>query len=159
MTLNLVSKVFALGALMLIADQHIFGVNGKPILCVPESDMDTWVLRFAEESTHLNPGSGHTPGFPFWFPAEMMASTIPGYAIVPGFEPHHYVNALSGSVGFLGKDDKARFNSAMRARSVEDIWYAKDKCPQPAVKSLPDTSLYEVKCNAVRQWCDMEPAT
>lgn len=144
---------------MLIADQHIFGVNGKPILCVPESDMDTWVLRFAEESTHLNPGSGHTPGFPFWFPAEMMASTIPGYAIVPGFEPHHYVNALSGSVGFLGKDDKARFNSAMRARSVEDIWYAKDKCPQPAVKSLPDTSLYEVKCNAVRQWCDMEPAT
>src|ERR1700674_5951363 len=101
MTLKLMSAWFTLGALVLIGGQHIFGVNGKPILCVPESDMDTWVLRYAEESTHLEPGSGHTPGFPFWFSAQMMKSTIPGYVIVPGFESHHYVNALSGSVGFL----------------------------------------------------------
>jgi hypothetical protein len=138
---------------MLVGDyQHVFGINGKPVLCVPESDMDPTLLPYADESTDLHAGSGHTPGFAFLFSWRFMRSIISGYSIVPGFQRHPYVNNLSGTVGFLGEDDRARFGSSMRARSIEDEWYSRDKCPQPSVKPLVDTKLYEVRCSAVANY-------
>jgi hypothetical protein len=149
MTPKLMSAIVTLTTLVLFGDQqHIFGINGKPVLCVPESDMDPLVLSYADESTHLVVGSGHTPGFSFVFRPELMRSIIAGYVIVRGFEDHPYVNALSGTVGFLGQDERERFGSAMRARTIEDEWYARDKCPRPIVRSLVGTSLYEVKCSS-----------
>ena len=111
----------------------------------------TWIhycYATLTSSTHLVTGSGHTPGFSFVFRPEVMRSIIAGYVIVPGFEGHPYVNALSGTVGFLGQDDRGRLGSAMRARAIEDVWYARDKCPKPAARSLVGTVLYEVKCSA-----------
>lgn len=129
-------------------DRHVFGIDGRSILCVPESDMDPLLLRYADESTHLQIGSGHTPGFSFLFRPELMKSLIPEYAVIPGFEGHPYVNALSGTIGFLGPDDEMRLGSAMRARNIDDEWYARNACRRPVVRSLPRTAMYEVKCDA-----------
>jgi hypothetical protein len=95
---------------MATSNQHIFGIDGRPILCVPESEMDLLLLRYADESTHLVPGSGHTPGFSVWFSPDAVRSVIPGYVIRLGFEGYRYVNALSGTVSFLGLEDSKRFN-------------------------------------------------
>lgn len=147
MITNIMSMVVALTALTQIADhRHIFGVNGKLILCVPESDMDRALLRYADESTDLHVGSGHTPGFAFLFTSELMRSIVGGYHLLPGFGGHPYVNELSGSIGFLGQDDRRRFGPSMRARDTEDAWYARGKCPQPTVTPI-DAELYEIRCN------------
>jgi len=146
---KIMSMTVALTALILAGGyQHVFGINGKPVLCVPDSDMDPLLVRYADESTNLNPGSGHTPGFSFLFSSKFMRSIISGYSIVPGFEEHPYVNNLSGTVGFLGQDDRARFGPAMRARDIKDEWYARDKCPEPSITPIVDTGLFEVKCSA-----------
>lgn len=149
MLTKLMSVAVVLAQLMSAASaRHVFGIDGKPILCVPESDMDPLLLRYADESTHLRIGSGHTPGFSFLFRPELIKSLIAEYVIIPGFEGHPYANALSGTIGFLGPDDEARLGSAMRARTVEDEWYARNACPQPVVRSLPRAAMYEVKCDA-----------
>jgi hypothetical protein len=148
MTIKILNAIATAAALVLVSDQHIFGVDGKPILCVPESEMDPLVLRYNDESTHLTPGSGHTPGFGFLFSPETMRAAIPGYVIRPDFSRHPYVNSLSGSDTFLSDEDSRRLNSAMRARSVEEIWYARGSCPTPIVRSIAGTLLYEVKCSA-----------
>ncbi len=127
---------------------HVFGTDGRRILCVPQSDMDPALLRYADESTHLIIGSGHTPGFSFWFPPDLTQSHIDNYSVIPGFTGYPYVNALSGTVGFLGKDDEARLGSAMRARNIDDEWYARSACPHPFVKPLASASMYEIKCSA-----------
>jgi hypothetical protein len=144
---NMMNMAVALTAIAQVAGPlHIFGVNGRPILCVPESDMDRSLLRYADESTDLHVGSGRTPGFAFLFTSKTMRSIIGGYHLTPGFEGHPYVNQLSGSIGFLGQDDQTRFGPAMRARDTEDIWYTRGKCTQPTVRSV-DPNLYEVKCD------------
>lgn len=128
--------------------QHVFGINGNPVLCVPDSDMDPALVRYADESTDLHPGPGRIPSFSFLFSSRFMQSIISGYSIVPGFREHAYVNTLSGTVGFLGWDDRLRFGPAMRARNLEEEWYARDECPEPTVTPIPDTGLYEVRCRA-----------
>lgn len=140
--------MLAFAALLLVDGQHAFGVGGKRILCVPEADMDPLLKAYADESTHLQPGFGHTPGFGFMFRPETMKSTIPSYVVVQGFEGHPYANALSGTVGFLDKNDRARLGPAMRARNTKDEWYARDECPRPIVTSLRDAKLFVVKCSA-----------
>jgi hypothetical protein len=145
---KIMSMTVALTALMLVGDyQHVFGINGKPVLCVPNSDMDPWVLRYADESTDIDVEPGHTPGFGFLFSSRFMRSIISRYSIVQGFEGLRYVNTLSGTVGFLGQEDRARLGPAMRARDIQDEWYSRGKCPQPTVRPI-DTKLYEVRCNA-----------
>ncbi|HLI12587.1 MAG TPA: hypothetical protein VKY65_13400 [Alphaproteobacteria bacterium] len=144
---KLFKSMFAFAALTLASDQHVFGIDGKSILCVPDADLDPLLKTYADESTHLQPGSGHTPGFGFLFRPETMKSVIPGYVVVQGFEGHPYANALSGTVGFLDPNDRARLGPAMRARTIEDEWYARDQCPQPIIRPLPGTKLYEVKCS------------
>lgn len=131
-----------------VSGQHVFGIDGKPILCVPESDLDPLLLRYADESIHLRIGSGHTPGFSFLFRPELMKSLVAEYVVIPGLEGHLYANALSGTIGFIGPDDGARLGSAMRARTVEDEWYGRNACPQPIVRDIPRTAMYEVKCAA-----------
>ena len=140
--------MFASVSLMFARGEHIFGVGGKPVLCVKDADMDPLAKSYADESTHLKPGSGHTPGFPFLFGPDTMKSIIPEYVVVPGFEGHPYVNTLSGGIGFLGQDDRGRFGPAARARAVEEEWYARGDCTNLVIKSLMNTDLYEVKCNA-----------
>jgi hypothetical protein len=149
---KIMSVTFYLAAFALFGSQHVFGVNGKPILCVPESDMDPLLLSYADESTHLQAGSGHRPGFGVLFGAEIMKSIIPGYVVIPGFDGHDYANALSASVSFLGQGDIGWLGPAMRARAVEDEWYARVKCPQPIVTSVVDAKLYEVKCSAAADY-------
>jgi hypothetical protein len=148
MTPQLINMAATFTAIVLVGGyQHVFGIGGKPVLCVPESDMDPAVLRFADESTDLHVGSGHTPGFSFLFSSRFMRSVIDGYSSVPGFDALPYVNNLSGTVHFLGQDDRARLGPSMRARNISDEWYSRDKCPQPIVKPL-EVRLYEVRCNA-----------
>src|ERR1700692_182985 len=95
-----------LSALMLATANHVFGINGRPLLCVPGSDLDPLLLPYADESTNLRPGSGHSPGFGFLFSPKVVRLTIQSYVVIPGFENHPYVNPLSGTIGFLGPDDK-----------------------------------------------------
>lgn len=129
-----------------VSDQHVFGIGGKAILCVPEAEMDSLTLRYADKSTDLHPGAGRIPGFGFLFDAAFMGSHFEGYNIKREFQRHPYVNALSGSVSFVGAEDQHRWGPANRARDTEDEWYSQKKCPQPVVTILSGTSLYEVKC-------------
>jgi hypothetical protein len=148
------TKMVSIGASLLVAGsviagkQHFFGMNGNPILCVPEADLEMATLRYADESVYLRPGSGHAPGFGFAFSPETMKSTIPEYVAVGGFPGFASVNHLSGSVGFTAQDDRMRWGPAMRARDIEDEWYSIGKCQTPSLEPVLNAALYEVRCRA-----------
>lgn len=145
---SLLLKAVALVSLALASgDMHVFGVGGKPVLCVPQGDTDSALLPYADESINLQPGAGRTPGFAFLFGPAVAQSALKGWYIKPGFSKHPYANTLSGTVSFLGRDDRERFGSAMRARSTRDEWFAQGQCPDAVVKKLQGTGTYEVKCS------------
>ena len=127
---------------------HKFGVNDRAVLCVPESDMDPVLLNQNDESTDLHVGSGRTPGFGFLFGQEKMEADFQNFHIVPKFEGHPYVNALSGSIGFVGPDDQNRLGPSMRARNIADAWYSKGECSRAVIRPLAGTNLFKVKCSA-----------
>jgi len=147
LTAVLAASVLLQAAAISAVGQHRFGVDGKALLCVPDSEMDPLLKSYADEATHLQLDSGRTPGFAFLFRSEVMKSAIPRYVTKAEFDDHPYTNALSGTVGFLNQNDRVRLGSGMRARAVEDEWFAKGACPHPIVTFLPDAELYEVKCN------------
>jgi hypothetical protein len=147
MTLGFLKKAVTCALLTLAGSQHNFGLDGKALLCVPDSDMDPLLKSYANESIHLQIGSGHTPGFSFLFRLEIIKPIISRYLVVPGFDDHPYANAFAGTVGFLDPSDQARFGPGMRAREVQDEWYSQGKCPHSSVKVLPATNFYEAKCS------------
>lgn len=107
-------------------------------------------MLYNDESNDLAVGSGHTPGFGFLFPVAQVQSYIAtGQLFVnPDLTGIRHVNDLGGSVGFLSEPDSRRLGSAMRARDLEDEWYARDACPSPEITGFPQGDLFEIKCKA-----------
>lgn len=142
-------------ALLFVAltGQHLFGIDGKPILCIPESDLNPALLTYNDESTHLMPGNGHTPGFSTLFSiAEMRRHFGSEYYSNPAFGVDPALTGLSATVSFLGNDDKRRYGPAMRARDIRDTWKGRGACPDPEVRSLANTGLFLAKCSAMANY-------
>jgi len=116
------------------------------VLCVPEADLDPLLLAYNEDSKNLVVGSGHTPGFGARFGAERMRSYLETYRIKAESDAPSRYNDLYVSVGFLGADDQNRLGSAMRARNVEDAWYAKGACVRPAVTTVAGSTYFQIQC-------------
>jgi hypothetical protein len=127
---------------------HEFGRDGHAELCVPESDLAPLLLPYDSESRDLVVGSGHTPGFGARFEAQWVKQTIGDFGIKPDSEAPQRFNDLYVSVSFLGLDDKNRLGSAMRARDIDDIWYAKGRCTLPAVAKVAGTGFFKVQCSS-----------
>ncbi len=140
--------LFFMMTAFLANDQHVFGVGGKAILCVPERDMDSRVLSYAEETTNLEIGRGHAPGFAFLFDPAEMRDRFPNYYVNRDKAHPAHIDMLHGSLGFTSLEDRRRWGPAMRARNVEDIWFSRGACPNPLVQRLPETDYYRVKCAA-----------
>jgi hypothetical protein len=92
---------------------------------VPAVDLDPTLEPYNDESTHLVVGSGHTPGFGTNFDAVWVKGRIEGYEVKSETEIPRRFSDLYVSIHFLGSNDRQRLGPAMRARDVEDIWYAK----------------------------------
>lgn len=79
----------------LLTRQHVFGIDGRPVLCVPESDLNPDLLAFNDESTQLKPGNGHTPGFGGFFSLREMGDRF-GSAYLSQSAQRHPITPRSG---------------------------------------------------------------
>lgn len=136
---------------------HEFGVNGKAILCVPTSDLDSDLLPYNDESTHLSVGSGSMPGFAFSFDANQIQHELDKgtFNLHPELEGLRHVNTLGGQLGFLSVPDATRLGAAMRARDLLDEWFANGRCLGTVVVPLNQSNLFEVKCNAADNYSNI----
>lgn len=149
------SAIFAVLVGLLLAAQaanwtgyHQFGVNGLPVLCVPSSDLDPDLIADNDESTDLAVGSGHIPGFAFFFGADQIQHHLDTgtFRVRPELDGLRHVNTLGGSVGFLSVPDSRRLGSAGRARDLPDEWSASGRCLDVITTPLTQSDLFEVKC-------------
>ena len=83
----------AIAAASLAAAQHSFSLNGGPVLCVPESELDVEGVPYARNASDLSSG-----GVPFAFSAGDMRGHIPAYAVDPDLETYRPASAFRGSV-------------------------------------------------------------
>lgn len=132
-----------------LAALHLFGMDGSPVLCVPEGALNPALMPFNDESTHLQPGGGHTPGFGVFFSLnEMRRRFGMAYHSDPAFGDNPALTGLSATISFVSAEDQLRLGPAMRARYVRDIWTRSGACPAATVQPLPRTLLFVAKCSA-----------
>lgn len=125
-----------------------FGVNGKAILCVPRTELHEELIRFMDVSIDLKVGSGHAPGFLFFFKPRYMEQTFDNYYINSVSPYANVTDAFRGSVGFTAPEDRIRWGPAMRARNISEIWYRQKPCSEPSVEAVIGSEFYRVKCNS-----------
>ena len=134
--------------LVALTGMHVFGIGGKPILCVPESDLNPDLMGFNDESTHLEPGNGHTPGFAAFFSlAEMRRRFGTRYSSDPVFGNSPALTGLEVTVTLLSDADAHRLGPAMRARDIDDIWHGTGACPNATTQPLAGSHLYVARCS------------
>jgi len=126
---------------------HQFGLGGRPVLCVPERDLDSHLLRYNDESLHLVVGHGRTPGFGFLLDPQSITKLAAKFRENPRFRTHPYANKLAGTVSFVSTEDSRRFGPSMRAQEIEDLWYSNDKCHQPVVDTIAGSELFAIRCS------------
>ena len=83
----------AIAAASLAAALHSFSLNGGPVLCVPESELDVEGVSYARNASDLASG-----GVTFAFSAADMRRQIPDYAVDPELEAYRPASAFHGSV-------------------------------------------------------------
>ncbi len=142
-------------AVLFGAGEHLFGTNGRPVLCIPTADLDPSLISYADELLYLRPGSGHTPGFSFSLSPAFMKAHIDGFVVLSSVGGSPYVNAFTGTVSFLGKDDRIRFGPAMRARTVEDAWKSQGECVHPDVEPLAQARLFKIRCSKQASYSEL----
>lgn len=147
-----VSVILLVASTTAQSDLHVFGVGGKPILCVPTTELDPLLLQYADSGVDNRPGSGRVPGFAFWFSPESIRAFSPRYVVVMALDGHPYANALLGTVGFLGEDDRKRLGPSMRARAVEDQWYGQGQCSNRAIAPLVGIGFFKIQCEAIADY-------
>lgn len=149
-------KQFISLALAALASLHMFGIGGRPILCVPDADLNPALLPFNDESTHLRPGNGHTPGFAAFFSLSEMRNRLgSAYFSNPTFDDNPAMSGLSATISFVSVDDQRRLGPAMRARDIRDIWMRRGACPDATVQPIPRTDLFLAKCSSASNYSSL----
>jgi hypothetical protein len=135
------SAAFAFG-LTACAPTYEFGYGGKPVLCVPKTEVPAFLRNLTHSSRSLVPGDAPTQLIIVHYDSRQVGKEIANFRVNPNYSYDEPPNVLSANIYLI--NDKYRSNSLGRAAGsdAENIWNRTQDCGQPTISRVSGAPTY-----------------
>lgn len=132
---------------------YVFGVGGKPFICVPENVVPEYNRDITYSSLSIVPKSGVPHElFTFNFFEPEVVRDIAGFAVNPQYRADDPPNTIFGYIGLVDSNYKRIPLGGAAGPDAVNIWNRTPPCMQPVIVKVPGSTDYLAKCDRANFW-------
>jgi hypothetical protein len=126
---------------------YVFGIEGRPVICVPKTDVPAYNRNLTHSSLSIVPGKSPVDLMTFQYNYPEVIRAIPRFNRNSNYRDDDPANTIFGGVSLIGDEYSYIWPTGIGAgRDVEFIWNRDGPCGNPVIVKVPRSSDYLARC-------------